>query len=201
MCSLLKNSLSGRKIILASKSPRRQELLKMLELDFEIRTKETDESYAEHFQGAEVARHLAEKKARAFEGETLGENIIITSDTTVCIDGQILNKPNDKEEATAMLKQLSGRKHEVITACALYSKEGLKVFHDSTEVHFRELSLEEIEHYIDTYPPFDKAGAYGIQDFIGAIGVVEIRGSYYTVMGLPLHLLYTQLQGLEEKLK
>lgn len=199
MRSLLKKTLDGRKIILASKSPRRQELLKMLELDFEIRTKETDESYSENLKGAEVARYLAEKKALAFQGELNADDLLITSDTTVCVDDQILNKPENKEEAMKMLKQLSGRKHEVITACALFSKEGLKVFHDSTEVHFRELSLEEIEHYVDGYAPFDKAGAYGIQDFIGAIGVDRIHGSYYTVMGLPLHLLYKELKNLLEK--
>jgi septum formation protein len=195
MRSLLKQSLEGRKIILASKSPRRQELLKGLEIDFEIRVKEVDESFDPSLKGAEVARFLARMKASAFLSSLNEDEILITSDTTVCLGDEILNKPADRDEAVSMLSKLSGQTHSVVSAVALTSTSKQVIFHDETSVHFRELTLEEIEHYVDHYRPFDKAGSYGIQDFIGFIGVDKMSGSYYTVMGLPLHLLYQELSG------
>lgn len=195
MCSLLQQRLKGRKIILASKSPRRQELLKGLEIDFEIRVKEVDESFDPSLQGAEVARFLAQVKAGTFLSSLDENEILITSDTTVCFGDEILNKPADRAEAIAMLSKLSGQTHRVVSAVALTSKSKQVLFHDETTVHFRKLTSEEIEHYVDHYRPFDKAGSYGIQDFIGFIGIDKMNGSYYTVMGLPLHLLYQELSN------
>jgi len=195
MRSLLEQALKGRKIILASKSPRRQELLRGLEIDFEIRAQDVDESFDPSLQGAEVARFLAQAKASAFLSSLQEDEILITSDTTVCLGDEILNKPADRAEAIGMLSKLSGQTHSVVSAVALTSKAKQVLFHDETSVHFRELTLKEIEHYVDQYRPFDKAGSYGIQDFIGFIGIDKMNGSYYTVMGLPLHLLYQELSS------
>ena len=184
-----------RKIILASKSPRRQELLRLMDLDFRIVLKEVDESYPENLSPAEIAVHIAEKKARAFD-ETVGDEVVLTADTIVCIDGLILGKPETSQHAIAMLQQLSGRVHQVITGvCLLYNNQ-YNLFHDVSEVFFRKLSLEEITSYVEKYQPFDKAGAYGIQEWIGLIGIVKINGSYTNVVGLPTEKLYQQLLKL-----
>ncbi|GAB5523807.1 MAG: Maf-like protein [Roseivirga sp.] len=179
-------------LILASKSPRRQDLLKSLGLEFEIRTKDVDESFPEDMEAMLVAQYLAEKKSAAF-GELAEQELLITSDTTVVLGSTILNKPADKEEAMAMLEALSGGAHEVVTGVCLRSADKTVAFSETSEVHFRELTVAEIEHYVDHYKPMDKAGAYGIQEWIGMIGIEKIVGDYYNVMGLPCQQLYGQL--------
>lgn len=180
-------------LILASKSPRRQELLRSLGFDFEIRTREADESFDSNMEVTKVAQYLAEKKSIAF-GELTKKELLITSDTTVVAGRHILNKPSDKAEATAMLRTLSNDKHKVITGVCLRSAARTITFSETTEVHFRELTSEEIEHYINHYRPMDKAGAYGIQEWIGMIGIKKITGDYYNVMGLPTYQLYRHLK-------
>ena len=180
-------------IILASKSPRRQNLLKELGFDFEIRTKEIEETYSTELKREQVAVFLSELKASAFI-EGLKENdLVITSDTIVCLEDEIIGKPTDREDAIKMLGKLSGNKHEVITAVTLLSKEKKHTFYELTEVCFKELTRAEIEYYIDNYQPFDKAGSYGIQEWIGYIAIEKINGSYFNVMGLPVKKLYEEL--------
>jgi len=184
---------SSCKIILASKSPRRQELLKGLGVDFEVRTKEVEEVYPNHLKNEEVALFLSELKSAAFENEIKANELLITSDTIVCIDDQILGKPKNATDAEKMLGVLSGRKHEVITAVTLSTLEKKHSFAVSTAVYFKELSTEEIDYYITNYQPFDKAGSYGIQEWIGYVGIEKIEGSYFNVVGLPVHQLYEEL--------
>lgn len=180
-------------LILASKSPRRQELLQQAGFSFQVQSRETDESFPAEMDPEKVARYLAEKKAAAFSGAT-GNGLLLTADTTVLVDNQILNKPANREEATAMLRMLSGRNHQVISgACLLHQGKSIS-FDDKTEVYFREINEEEIAYYIDTYQPYDKAGAYGIQEWIGLVAIERIAGSFYTVMGLPIHQVYHQLK-------
>tara|TARA_R110001592_G_scaffold276441_4_gene543547 strand:- start:1366 stop:1932 length:567 start_codon:yes stop_codon:yes gene_type:complete len=180
------------RLILASKSPRRQELLRSLEVDFEIRTKEVDESFPATIPVNEVAEYLAVKKSQAIED--LKENeLVITSDTTVLNEGKILNKADNAEEAFEMIRSLSGKTHQVITGVCLRSSTKKVSFSETTKVTFRALEKAEIEHYIQNYKPFDKAGAYGIQEWIGMVGIEKIEGDFYNVMGLPLHRLYKQL--------
>lgn len=183
------------KIILASQSPRRQMLLRGLELSFEIRVKDTDERFESTLKREQVALYLAEKKADAFISELKPNEIVITADTTVFLAGEILNKPQHREEAIEMLSKLSGNTHTVITGVCIANRAKKVVFHDETDVSFTNLSSWEIEHYIDHYAPYDKAGSYGAQDFIGYIGINELKGSYYNVMGLPLHRLYKELKS------
>jgi septum formation protein len=191
---ILKN-LEGRKIVLASKSPRRQQLIQGLGVDVQIRTKEVDESFSSSLKREEVALYLADKKAKAFEGELAEDEILITGDTIVSLDDLILNKPEDFDDAVRMLKMLSGKKHTVITAVSISDSTKSELFHDETVVEFGELSHDEIEYYITNVQPFDKAGSYGAQDFIGYIGIVGMNGSYYNVMGFPLHLVYAHLKS------
>lgn len=180
------------RLILASKSPRRQELLRSLEVDFEIKTKEVDESFPNTIPVSEVAEYLAVKKSEAFKD--LKENeLVITSDTTVLNEGHILNKAETAEEAFEMIQSLSGKTHQVITGVCLRSFNKKVSFSETTKVTFRALEATEIKHYIQKYKPFDKAGAYGIQEWIGMIGIEKIEGDFYNVMGLPLHQLYKQL--------
>ncbi|MGW8123472.1 Maf family nucleotide pyrophosphatase [Roseivirga echinicomitans] len=179
-------------LILASKSPRRQELLRSLEVDFEIRTKEVDESFPASMPVSEVAEFLAVKKSAAFEDLKANE-LVITSDTTVLNEGKILNKAENAEEAFEMIQSLSGKTHEVITGVCLRTSHKKVSFSEVTKVTFRVLETTEIEHYIKRYKPFDKAGAYGIQEWIGMVGIEKIEGDFYNVMGLPLHRLYKQL--------
>jgi len=182
-----------KELVLASKSPRRQQLLKDLGFDFEIRTKEIEEIYPEHLKRESIAIYLSELKSAAFY-ESIGANeIVITSDTIVCLGDQVIGKPIDRSDSINMLRKLSGQKHEVITGVTLLSKEKKKSFYCETAVYFRSLTDEEIIHYIDTYEPFDKAGSYGIQEWIGYIGVEKIVGSYYNVMGLPVKELYDEI--------
>jgi len=184
-------------IILASKSPRRQELLQLMGIDFRIAIKDVDESYPEGLSPAEIAVYIAEKKAKAFD-ETLAEDeIVLTADTIVCIDGQILGKPEGEEHAFEMLSLLSGRKHEVITGVALLQNHRLHSFYEVSEVYFLPLESEHIRHYIKTAKPFDKAGSYGIQEWPGLVGIEKINGSYTNVVGLPTHRVYQELMALK----
>lgn len=185
--------LKGKQLILASRSPRRQELLKGLHLDFEIRIKETEEDFPINMPANQVAPFLSEKKARAFESELKADEVVLASDTVVVLEGKILNKPADSEEAKQMLFSLSGKVHEVMTSITLLSPLKCVTQQDIAKVTFKVLTEEEINYYITHFQPFDKAGAYGIQEWIGFIGVQKLEGSFYTVMGLPVHLVYKVL--------
>lgn len=187
--------LKAKKIILASKSPRRQQLLKGLELEFEVRTKEVDESFPEDLKANEIPLYLAKFKAEAFRSELKPDEILITADTIVWIDQKALNKPQDRSEAIQMITELSGRTHSVFTGVCLTSLEKQVVFCDETQVTFSTLSAPEIAHYVDHYKPYDKAGAYGAQDWIGFVGIQKIVGSYFNVMGLPVHMLFQELKN------
>lgn len=182
------------KVVLSSKSPRRQELLKVVVQDFDIKVLEVEEVYPHELEACEVAEYLAKLKLEPFLIEEINE-MVITSDTTVCIKGEVLGKPKDKEDAIKMLKLLSGATHQVITGVAFYHpiEEKVYSFSDITNVTFKDLSEKEIEFYIDNYQPFDKAGAYGVQEWIGQIGISNLNGCYYNVMGLPIHRLYQEL--------
>jgi septum formation protein len=184
------------RIILASKSPRRQELLRLMDIDFRVVLKEVDESYPSHLSDEEIALYIAQKKAEAFD-ETVGDDeIVLTADTIVSIDGQILGKPATQEQAVEMLKLLSGKVHRVITGVCLLHHHRYNKFFDVSEVFFRKLSDVEISSYVEKYKPLDKAGSYGIQERIGLIGIEKINGSYTNVVGLPTEKLYQQLKNL-----
>jgi septum formation protein len=182
-------------IILASKSPRRQELLKLMDIKFRVVLKDVDESYPDHLEPEEVAVYIAEKKARAFD-ESVGDEIVLTADTIVCIDNLILGKPETSGHAIEMLQLLSGRMHRVITGVCLLYKHQYHSFYDVSEVYFGQLTYEEITSYVNKYQPLDKAGAYGIQERIGLIGIERINGSYTNVVGLPTEKLYRELMKL-----
>ena len=184
------------KIILASKSSRRQELLKLMDMEFHVVLKEVDESYPDSLTPEEVGVYIAEKKAYAFD-ETVTDEIVLTADTLVCIDNQILGKPEDAAHAIEMLQMLSGRMHQVITGVCLLYKHRYHSFYDVSEVFFGELSDDEIRSYVNKYPPFDKAGGYGIQERIGLIGIERINGSYTNVVGLPTEKLYRELTRIK----
>lgn len=182
------------KFVLASKSPRRQELLKSLGINFDVRIKEVEEVYSDALKAEEVPVYLAKLKAEPFM-ESLAENeLLITADTVVCIENEILGKPNDKAEAQLMLRKLSNREHKVITGVCLSSANKLHAFYGLTKVCFKALTPDEINYYIDAFEPYDKAGAYGIQEWIGSIGIRHIEGSFYNVMGLPIQKLYEEIQ-------
>jgi|SRR6185312_820240 len=191
----LNDFISGKlKIVLASQSKRRQQLLEEIGLKFELKIKDTDESYPDHLQCEEVVRYIAEKKSAAFtDAEVPNDAIVITADTIVWLDGGSLLKPKDEKDAIDMLGKLSGRKHRVATGVCLRSKNKKKVFHVLTDVYFKSLSLEERTYYVKTYKPYDKSGSYGIQEWIGLIGIEKIEGSYTNVMGLPMKELYEEL--------
>jgi septum formation protein len=179
-------------LILASKSPRRQELLRLMGLDFRIVLKEVDESYPERLTPPQIAVHIAESKAHAFD-ENISDEIVITADTIVCLNDQILGKPDDEEHAFDILSKLSGQTHQVITGVSLLKKGSQKSFYEVSEVTFSHLTAEQISYYISTGQPMDKAGAYGIQEWIGLIGITRINGSYTNVVGLPTERLYKEL--------
>lgn len=181
------------KFILASKSPRRQFLLKELGLDFTIHTKDVDESFPSELKAAQIPLFLCEKKANAFDGDLHPDTIVITADTIVWVEGQVLNKPENYEDAVRMLRLLSGKMHDVYTGVCLKSKDKMLSFCVLTKVYFKELSDFEIEYYIQNFHPYDKAGAYGAQEWIGYIAVEKIEGSYFNVMGLPVKELYENL--------
>jgi septum formation protein len=180
-------------IILASNSPRRQSLLRELGIPFTVETNAADETYPDDMPATAVAQYLAHAKARAFRKLKEGE-LLITSDTTVVVDDTVLNKPADKDEAYHMLQQLSGRCHKVITGVCLLTASSQDTFQDETVVHMRHLRRQEIEFYLDHHKPYDKAGAYGIQEWIGLATITRLEGSYYNVMGLPTHKLWQRLQ-------
>ena len=182
------------KLILASESPRRQYLMKELGLEFEVLIPNVREHYPENLSPSEIAVYLAELKSNNFDASLFSENtILITADTIVSVDGQILGKPGNYQEAVCMLEKLSGCKHEVITAVCLKSRFRQKTFHVLSAVYFRKLTLEEINFYIEKYHPFDKAGGYGVQEWIGYIGIERIEGSFFNIMGLPVKELYEEL--------
>lgn len=181
-------------LILASGSPRRQQLLKEAGINFSIKVKDTKEDYPSTVPPEEVPVFLAQLKAQAFEDEISHAETVLTADTVVIIHGEILGKPADEEEAIHMLKRLSGNMHEVVTGVCIYSKNKQVLFKDTSEVYFNELSNEDIFSYVRKYRPMDKAGAYGIQEWIGLIGIEKINGSYFNVMGLPVHKVVSELR-------
>ena len=185
---------SDKKIILASQSPRRHNLLKGIGLDFDILTSdETDESFPREMNTDEVPVFLAKKKAKTFEKFIDDKTILITADTIVSLNGKILNKPTNRGDAENMLNLLSGNSHIVITGVCVKSLHKEICFSSHTTVYFNDLNKEEISYYLEEYQPFDKAGAYGIQEWIGYIGIKKIEGSYFNVMGLPVQRLYEEL--------
>ncbi|CAL2083749.1 Maf family nucleotide pyrophosphatase [Tenacibaculum sp. 190524A02b] len=193
---MLSNKLANYKITLASASPRRQQLLRDLDIDFTIQLKEVEEIYPDNLTSYQITDYLSKLKSVPFK-ENIGDNeLVITSDTIVWVNEEALGKPKTYEEAYIMLTKLSNKTHEVITSICITGKEYQKVVHDIVKVRFKKLDKEEIEYYINTYKPYDKAGAYGIQEWIGKIGINKIEGSYFTVMGLPIHKLYKELKNL-----
>lgn len=192
---MLKDKLKNYNVILASGSPRRQQFFKDLDIDFSIQLKEVNEIYPDALQGAEITDYLANLKANAFTN--LSDNdLLITSDTIVWLTNTALGKPKDKKEAFTMLQSLSDKEHQVITSVSIKSNHFQKIIHDITVVSFKNISKEEINYYIDTYKPFDKAGAYGIQEWMGLIAIKSIKGSYFNVVGLPTEKLYQELMNL-----
>lgn len=179
-------------IILASKSPRRQELLRLMGINFRVVLKEVEETYPPDLSPTQIAVYISEKKAKAFD-DVIGDEIVITADTIVCINGQILGKPENEEHAFEILSTLSGNKHEVITAVSLVKHGQVRSFYEVSEVFFRMITAEQIRYYITNGNPMDKAGAYGIQEWIGLIAIERINGSYTNVVGLPTHRLYQEL--------
>ncbi|GEC78785.1 Maf-like protein [Flavobacterium aquatile] len=184
------------KIVLASGSPRRQQFFKDFDLEFEVRLKEVDEIYPNHLKAEEITNFLAELKAKAFDGELAQNEVLITSDTLVWLNGKALGKPKDYDDAFAILKSLSNDTHEVITSVCFTTTEKSETIFDVTKVTFSELSDDAIRYYLDNYKPFDKAGAYGIQEWIGLIGITKIEGSYTNVVGLPTEKVYNYLTNL-----
>ncbi|AYQ34651.1 nucleoside triphosphate pyrophosphatase [Runella sp. SP2] len=180
-------------LVLASNSPRRQQLLREMGVEFTVQVRPTDELFPSNMPVSDVAGYLAQHKAEQFAHD-LGDKLILCADTVVVVDDTILNKPADAAEARNMLQLLSGRSHQVITGVCLLSPQGYKTLSDVAHVTFKTLTDSEIEYYITHYRPFDKAGAYGVQEWIGMIGIPRIEGSFYTIMGLPLHKVYELLQ-------
>ncbi len=192
---MLNHLLKDFNIILASGSPRRQQFFKDLGLDFTIEVKEVEEIYPEHLKAGEISDYLAKLKAGIFTS-LQPKDIVITSDTIVWHNNKALGKPKDLEEAKAIITSLSDDTHEVITSVCFKTSTQTKIIHQTTKVTFKKLSVKEIEYYVNTYKPLDKAGAYGIQEWIGFIGISTIEGSYFNVMGLPTHLVYETLTNL-----
>ena len=187
--------VDGYKVILASNSPRRKELLEGLGINFEVRTlSNIDESYPDTLKGEDIPMYISGKKAEAYKQGMADDEMIITADTIVYDHEQVLGKPKDRGEAMRMLRELSGHAHEVITGVSIVTKEKTTQFASTSKVTFAELTDEEIAYYVDTYKPYDKAGAYGIQEWIGYVAVTRIEGSYFNVMGLPIQRLYTELK-------
>ena len=194
MDPFLEKKLHKHRIILASKSPRRHNLLRALGVDFTIKHAEIEETYPRDLKREEIPVYLAKLKSTVFPSEMIKEDeIVITADTIVWLNNDVLTKPEDREDAIRILNELSNNTHEVYSGVCLKSQDKIKTFHACSEVHFRKLQQEEIEYYVDTCKPFDKAGAYGIQEWIGYIGIESISGSFYNVMGLPTQKLYEEL--------
>lgn len=191
---MITEALNKYRIILASRSPRRQQLLTELGLHFDVVIKEYPETYPENLKGKEIALFVAQQKASLFKSEIADNEIVITADTIVWCNNKVLGKPLDYEDAARILREISGNTHEVITGVTILSTVREKIFSVSTKVTFDVISDEEIEFYIRSFRPFDKAGAYGIQEWIGIIACTHIEGSYFNVVGLPVHRLYKELQ-------
>jgi len=193
---MLREKLAAYKIILASGSPRRQQYFRELDLNFEVNLKPVDEVYPKALQGSEISDYLAQLKAAAFRGALNSNDILITSDTVVWHRKKSLAKAKNFDEALKMLRTLSGDWHEVITSVSFTTSEKQTTINHSTQVKFKELSDAEIQFYLSRYKPYDKAGAYGIQEWIGLVGIEEIKGSYTNVVGLPTHLVYKTLMAM-----
>ncbi|HPE77936.1 MAG TPA: Maf family nucleotide pyrophosphatase [Draconibacterium sp.] len=189
------NWLPAYNYILSSKSPRRQELLRSLGIDFQVILKEVEEDYPEILYKEEIPVFLAELKAKHFLNDLKENDLLITADTIVWFNNEVLGKPEDEKEAIKTLQKLSGHEHQVISGVCLTSVQKHKSFYSVTNVQFKQLSLNEIEYYVSEFKPYDKAGAYGIQEWIGYIGITHIEGSFYNVMGLPIQQLYTEIQN------
>ena len=186
--------IKGKKIILGSNSPRRKELLAGLDIDFEVDTRNTfEEVYSKDTPQDKIPEVLSEGKSYGFHRELTEDEILITSDTLVLCGDRVMGKPHSEDEALDMLRHLSSREHKVITAITIRDNSRCHTTSDTAFVHFKELSASEMKYYVDTYRPYDKAGAYGIQEWIGYIGIDKIEGSYFTIMGLPVHLVYQEL--------
>ena len=188
------DQIKGKQLILASKSPRRTQLLKGLGLEFISKVKDVDEDFSSEMDVTQVPQYLAKKKAMAFREELEENDLLITADTVVIIQGEILNKPENRKEALQMLQKLSGNVHQVITGVCIMDHHKTVLFDDRTEVHFKQLEEEELLDYIDKFKPYDKAGAYGVQEWIGYVAVYKMVGSFYNVMGLPIHRIYEELK-------
>lgn len=191
---MLKDKFADYEMVLASKSPRRRQLLQSLDIDFVTKSIEVEETYPSGLQKQEITEFLCEKKMKAYD-HWLDHQLLLVSDTIVWHNNQAYEKPKDRAEAIKMLRDLAHQTHEVITSVGIYTKEKHKIISDITQVTFGPLSEAEITYYVDTYQPYDKAGAYGIQEWIGYIGITEIVGSYYNVMGLPVQKLYQALKA------
>ncbi len=188
-------NINNYHIILASQSPRRGQLLRELGLKFDIVVKEYSETYPQDLKGEDIARYVSHKKAMTFSNDILENEILITADTIVWCNNKVLGKPGDFKDAVCFLREISGNTHEVITGVTLLSSEKELTFSDSTMVTFENLTDEEISYYVENFKPYDKAGAYGIQEWIGIIACSRIEGSYFNVVGLPVQRLYTELQN------
>ena len=189
---MLREKLSNYNLILASGSPRRQHFFKELEVPFTIVIKEVNEIYPDHLKGVQITDYLADLKSKRFNNLQIND-LLITSDTIVWFEEKAIGKPINKNDAFNMLKKMSGKEHDVYTSVSIKGKTFQKIFNDKTSVEFEEFTNEEINYYLTKFAPFDKAGSYGIQDWIGLIGVKKITGSYFNVMGLPVHKLYKEL--------
>ena len=186
-----------KKIILASQSPRRKQLLEWAEVPFEILVKQTDESFPSSLPVEEVAMHIARQKALAVQQELDDSTVILAADTLVVLHAKIMGKPANREEAILFLEALSGQKHKVITGVCILNNGNETVFADSTEVEFHKLTKDQIIFYVDKYKPFDKAGAYAIQEWIGVVGIKSVQGDFYNVMGLPVSRVIKELNNLD----
>ncbi|WP_026711622.1 Maf family nucleotide pyrophosphatase [Flavobacterium filum] len=194
---MLREKLKHTRLILASGSPRRQQFFRELDVDFEIRLKEVEEIFPPELQAEEITNYLAVLKANAFEGELVKGDLLVTSDTIVWHKGNCLGKPKSKEDAVAMITSLSGSTHEVITSICFKTVDYTEVVFEKTKVTFELLNKEAIDYYVEKYQPFDKAGSYAIQEWIGSVGISKIDGSYTNVVGMPMHLVYQKLMQLK----
>jgi len=190
----LSSALGKYRLILASRSPRRQQLLRELGIEFDVVLKDYDESYPEHLKGEEIASYIASAKAGSFRKDLSPYEIVLTADTIVWCNNKVLGKPVDEDDAFAILSEISGNTHEVITGVTILSSEKERTFTETTRVTFEILSEEELKYYISNFKPFDKAGAYGIQEWIGVVACSRIEGSYFNVVGLPVQRLYKELK-------
>lgn len=197
---MLLDEIQKYRIILATKSPRRQHLMKEAGFSFEVsHLHEVEENYPENLNKFEIPIYLAELKSDAYPDKLEEQDLLITADTIVWLNGKVINKPNGREDAISILRSLSGNMHEVITGVCIRNSHEKLCFHSQSEVFFRKLKEEEILYYVDHFKPFDKAGAYGIQEWVGYIGISKIQGSFFNVMGLPIQLLYQKLEEFIDK--